>query len=225
MAPKNYYVILGVARSETPAGIRAAYRDLAKKMHPDRTGGEGTAAFQDVVEAYEILSDPGKRKRHNHDLQRAEEFEAMESPRSYADIPRRRVPEEPISIFRRRQDIRPSFEALWDRFERNFTGKHIPKSEHLESLNFNLILTPEEFLTGIDLPVQIPTFRECPECRGAGQVWGFPCISCDCQGIIEEEENVTIRIPPMTRAGTIVEVPLRGLGIHNFYLRLHIYVE
>jgi molecular chaperone DnaJ/curved DNA-binding protein len=40
--------------------------------------------------------------------------------------------------------------------------------------------------------------------------------------MVEEEETVRIRIPPMVRDGTILEVPIRGLGIHNFYLRVYI---
>jgi hypothetical protein len=43
--------------------------------------------------------------------------------------------------------------------------------------------------------------------------------------MIEEEALLRIRIPPMAPPGSIYEVPLRGLGIHNFYLRLHVFVE
>jgi hypothetical protein len=41
--------------------------------------------------------------------------------------------------------------------------------------------------------------------------------------MIEREEVVHILVPPETPSGAIFEVPLRGLGIHNFYLRLHIF--
>ncbi len=40
--------------------------------------------------------------------------------------------------------------------------------------------------------------------------------------MVETEETVHVRIPPRVREGTVCEVPLRGLGIHNFFLRLHI---
>jgi hypothetical protein len=43
--------------------------------------------------------------------------------------------------------------------------------------------------------------------------------------MIESEELLRIRIPPMVPSGSIYEIPLRGFGIHNFYLRLHIFVE
>ncbi len=43
--------------------------------------------------------------------------------------------------------------------------------------------------------------------------------------MIENEERLQIRIPPMAPSGSIHEIPLRGPGIHDFYLRLHVFVE
>lgn len=63
MAAKNYYMVLGVSRQESARGIQEAFRSLAKRYHPDRTGPQGTAAFQDIVEAYQVLSDPARRAR------------------------------------------------------------------------------------------------------------------------------------------------------------------
>lgn len=68
MAVKNYYVVLGVPRSETLDGIRTAYRDLAKRFHPDRVGDEGTRSFQEISEAYGVLSDPERRRAHDREL-------------------------------------------------------------------------------------------------------------------------------------------------------------
>ena len=58
MASRNYYVILGVASTETEQGIRAAFRDLAKRNHPDQIGPSGVASFRDIKEAYDVLGDP-----------------------------------------------------------------------------------------------------------------------------------------------------------------------
>ena len=62
----------------------------------------------------------------------------------------------------------------------------------------------------------------CPVCGGSGREWLFPCTYCREQRMVEGEEIVRIPIPPMVREGTILEVPIRGLGIHNIYLRLSI---
>jgi molecular chaperone DnaJ len=72
MAAKNYYLVLGVSRSESSAGIRARYRDLARALHPDVAGPQSTGAFQEVSEAYTVLADPVARRRYNDELAAAE---------------------------------------------------------------------------------------------------------------------------------------------------------
>lgn len=63
----NYYDILGIKRDATPEEIKNAYRKLAKKYHPDSTGGEDNKEkFQEIQEAYEVLSDPAKRKLYHY---------------------------------------------------------------------------------------------------------------------------------------------------------------
>jgi DnaJ-class molecular chaperone len=68
MATKDYYLVLGVPRDESEAGIRSAFRDLARRHHPDRAGPSGTPHFREVVEAYRVLSDPGLRREHDAEL-------------------------------------------------------------------------------------------------------------------------------------------------------------
>jgi DnaJ-class molecular chaperone len=58
MAAKDYYLILGVTRAGSKSGIREAFRELAKRYHPDHVGSQGTTFFQELVEAYEVLSNP-----------------------------------------------------------------------------------------------------------------------------------------------------------------------
>jgi hypothetical protein len=122
-----------------------------------------------------------------------------------------------MSVLRGFQTIEPSFEALFERFLRNFTGIGVPKGERLEGLNVDVILSPDGAARGGVAPLGVPVFSPCPLCGGSGRDWLFPCTYCQEQGMVEEEETVRIRIPPMVRDGTILEVPIRGLGIHNFY--------
>lgn len=68
MSKRDYYEILGVAKTADEVAIKKAYRGLASKHHPDK-GGD-TAKFQEIQEAYDNLSDPQKREaynRHGHD--------------------------------------------------------------------------------------------------------------------------------------------------------------
>ena len=63
---RDYYEILGTARTATCDEIKKAYRQLALKFHPDRNPGnaEAEVRFKEAAEAYEVLSDPGKRQRY-----------------------------------------------------------------------------------------------------------------------------------------------------------------
>lgn len=203
MPGKTYYMILGVSETETEGGIRAAYLELAKRLHPDVAGEESTLAFQDVAEAYDVLSNPQRREAYNDGLRRTRDGgTSNNAPRG--------PPAEPLvrgchSILGAPEGIRPS--------------------ERLESLNLEVLLTLDEAARGCLISVGVPVFAWCSRCRGTGHDWVFPCLHCQQQGIIESEVPVPVRIPPLVTPGAVFELPLDGLGIHNFFLRLHVFVE
>jgi len=224
MRTKDYYAILGVSTTESPRGIREAFRDLVKRYHPDRIGQQGTPVFQDIIEAYEILSDPERRMHYNQGLRPSEEDVALRPPSIMSNQwlqPDPLVPG-PMSVLRGFQEVHPSVEALFNRFLRNFTGLGVPKGERGEALQVEIILTPDEATHGVIIPLGIPVFSPCPVCGGSGNAWLFPCTYCQAQGVVEEEKPVRIYIPPLVRDGTIMRAPIQELGIHNFYLHLSI---
>src|SRR3954454_12033182 len=64
---KDYYEVLGVPRTASEADIKKAFRKLARQYHPDvaKTKKGAEEKFKEINEAYEVLSDPGKRKKYD----------------------------------------------------------------------------------------------------------------------------------------------------------------
>jgi len=65
MIIKNYYEILGVSYDADSTTIRSAYRELAKKYHPDKSKNKDDTKFKEIVEAYEILKNDSTKKDYD----------------------------------------------------------------------------------------------------------------------------------------------------------------
>ena len=69
---KDHYAILGISPTATPEAIKAAYRRKANLYHPDKNSAEGAALrFREVLDAYEVLSDEGRRKAYDDNRRRS----------------------------------------------------------------------------------------------------------------------------------------------------------
>ncbi len=231
MPKKNYYMILGVSRSESPSGIRTAFRDLARRYHPDVAGSKGTPFFQNVVEAYSVLSDGRRRASYDQGLRDAEDVEpSIKVPvitRSKHEaeplIPEPLVPDR-ISLMRDFEVTQPSREEVLNRFLQNFVADR-PSTRQLDALNLQIRISAEQSMRGGVLTLSVPVFYPCRRCHGEGRIFGYSCSTCGETGLIEEEEDVRIRIPPMVRHGTVFQLPLRGLGVNNLFLQIRILVS
>jgi len=207
MAARNYYVILGVDSDETDQGVRAAFRELVKRYHPDHVGPEGAGAFREVAEAYEVLGDPSRRRQYDASLK----------PGSTRAPPDHLVRD--VSMRRDLVDARPSREALFGRFEKNFTSAAAARGDRVDELSVDVAVSSEEAGRGARLRIGVPVFGRCSRCAGRG------CTACEGTGTVEGERSVAVDLPPMSGRGTTLVLPLTGLGVHNFYLRVRVRVD
>ena len=216
MARKDYYLLLGIPRGESPSGVRKAFRDLARRHHPDHAGPGGTPIFRDVVEAYRVLSDPERRREYDAELGSRIPVHTSSRPRPVLD---------PRELFADRASIRPASEDLFDHILRNFLWPGHPKSERPGPLLCDVALIPEEARRGGVLPLRVPIRELCPDCHGAGHVFGFACRRCDATGHAPSEVTVPLEVPPGVHSGSILELSLDRWGISNLWLRARIYVQ
>lgn len=87
---RDFYAVLGVSRNATDVQIRQRFRELARLRHPDRAAAADKAAaelgFQEITEAFNVLVDPDRRRRHDMDLQRPEPSSSAADPRQLGKV-------------------------------------------------------------------------------------------------------------------------------------------
>jgi len=225
MMRKSYYLVLGVSPTESRGGIRRAFKDLVRRYHPDRAGPQHLGFFKQIVDAYHVLSDPERRRHYDQDFSHGETGAGMLLTPIFTDAGTAGTPLVPEIPMPMRVEInRARFDAALARIAALLSGSGIAPLEQCEGLDVQVILSPEQAATGGTGLIAVPGCSPCWKCSGCGREGLFPCDSCEGEGVIEEEETIRIHIPPGVGDGTLRELPLRGLGVHNFYLRLHIRV-
>ena len=230
---KNYYVILGIPTDADLEEIRAAYRRLAKELHPDYYGRD-SGPFIDLQEAYAVLSDPQRRRAYDKACENRRLISSSDQMRfgeakaeplfTSEPKPEPLFPEQPwtdigdYSLKSSFRTVGPSFEELFDRLWRNFSLSR-PKTERLRSISVEIRISPHEAMQGGRARILVPARLQCPHCRGRGGIGFFDCWRCDGFGFIQGEYPVTITFPAGIVNNYVAEIPLDRLGITNFYLR------
>lgn len=225
---KNYYVILGITSDATLEDVKSAFRRRALELHPDTSGLE-SGPFLELQEAYGVLSDPERRRRydrHTHPIVTrrrrwgpaaepmvrarppAEPLRAAESARGFREFPL-------ADIFAHQS---PSFDELFDRVWSNFDTVSRPKSEGLESLTVEVVLSPEEARLGGRVQVNIPARAACPACGGSSAAGFYECWRCEGHGALTTEYPILVAYPPGLRDGHAAQIPLTRFGIESLYL-------
>jgi molecular chaperone DnaJ len=236
---RDYYEVLSIEKNADGEEIKRAYRRLALKYHPDRNPGDSDAEikFKEAAAAYEILSDPEKRKLYD-------QFghEGLRNARGPAvhDFTRMNV-EDIFSMFNDIFGGAGTFGGAGPR-------RGVARGYDLET---EVVLSLEDVLKGAERevnftrldvceactgsgakkgssPVKCPTcggqgkvqqtgfggmFRmvtACPACRGRGQVIKDFCESCKGKGRMPRKRTISVKIPPGVSDGQAVRVAGEG---------------
>lgn len=175
MSKKDFYTVLGVSRTASQDEIKAAYRKLAMKYHPDRNPGnkEAEEKFKEAAEAYEVLSDTEKRQKYDQFGHAG--FEGMGGGHggSYGGM--------------NMEDIFSSFGDIFgDMFGagksrgRKKTG---PEPLQGHDLQRELEITLKESFTGTKQEIKYHRFFVCESCSGRGMPEGVKAQACTkCHG-------------------------------------------
>lgn len=172
---RDYYDVLGVSPGAGADEIKRAYRQLARRYHPDISGDDRAAAFLEVARAYEVLRDPGRRRSYD----------------SMGHGGRADWLADEVAI-----DF-PSVASVLDRMRDSFFA-----GSRAVSLSAELVLTPQEAFWGALVPLDVPLRRTCPCCGGRGEVWNEWCASCGGVGEVAAAHEMRLRVPAGVREGT-----------------------
>jgi molecular chaperone DnaJ len=221
---RDLYSLLGLESDASMDLIESAYRELVSELYPDRLERD-REIFLRIQKAYSTLTNARRRKAYDEALHGGEKPLNV-TPKTPVEslTPEKTVDLGEVSLTHSFQTIQPSFEQLFDRLWGNFTLLTRPKAETIESLNVEILLSPEEALRGGRVRVLIPSQFKCPACEGRGGVGPFECWRCDGRGIVVGEYPLLVSFPAGI-SGNVVEIPLDRFGIQNFYLRVYFRVS
>ena len=185
---RDYYEVLGVAKTATADEIKSAYRKLAMKYHPDRNPGDKAAEekFKEAAEAYDVLHDPDKRQRYD---QFGHQAFANGHGGGYG----------PGGMSM--DDIFAQFGDIFGgRFGGGFGGfggaagarRSQPRQRRGSDLRIRVKLTLDEIAKGTTKTLKIPTFVKCEHCNGTGAKDGVAfatCQTCHGTGQVTQVQN------------------------------------
>jgi molecular chaperone DnaJ len=175
MSKRDYYEVLGVSRDASDEDLKKAYRRAAMKHHPDRNPGDhaAEAAFKECKEAYETLSDPGKRRMYDAHGHAAFEhgMGGGGGGAGYADM----------------GDI---FGDIFGNIFGGAGGARGPRRG--ADIGYVMELSLEEAVGGIEKQIEIPTLDECDTCHGSGSADGKleTCTTCQGRGQVRFQRGI-----------------------------------
>jgi molecular chaperone DnaJ len=202
---QSYYDVLGVKRGASEKEVRSAYRRLARKLHPDVNPGDSAAEakFKEVTSAYEVLSDPEKRRkydRYGDKWEYADQIEEMQRQRG-ARFPRGNGGFQTFDA----GDLGGVFSTFFGR-----GGAARTTSRRGTDVQQPVEVTLEEAYHGTTRTLELLSQESCPTCGGSGEIAGAPCHTCQGYGQIQRSRRLEVKIPGGAATGSKVRIPHEG---------------
>ncbi|MCD6391343.1 MAG: J domain-containing protein [Dehalococcoidia bacterium] len=210
MASKDYYQILGVNRTASEKEIKQAYRRLARRYHPDINPGDKSAEakFKEINAAYEVLSNPEKRKKYDQfgeQWEYAEQFaKSRGQERVRWDFGRGGTTFEYGDL----SDFGDIFSRLFGDSGIDFRSRRRPRrGQDIES---PVEITLEEAYHGSTRIIQLQTEELCTACGGTGRVGNRVCTICNGTGGKITPKRLEVKIPAGVRDGSRIRIAGEG---------------
>ena len=196
---RDYYDVLGVAPGAGADEIRRAYRQLARRYHPDISGEDRAAAFIEASRAYEVLRDPERRRSYDANLVAGTRADWLGDE---------------VAI-----DF-PSVSSVLDRMRDSFFG-----GAREASLSAEIVLTPHEAFWGTLVPLHVPLRRTCLRCGGRGEVWSDWCAACGGGGEVSAVHEMRLRVPAGVREGARFRFSVTPTGAPQTFVDVRISIR
>jgi molecular chaperone DnaJ len=201
--PSSLYESLGVPKNASQDEIKKAYRKLVRQYHPDKNPGDAAAEarFKEVQTAYDVLSDPEKRKQYDR-------FGSMNG----------RPGPGPTNVDFGDFDLGDIFGGL---FGRGRGREREQRGQRGNDVEVDVRISFEDSLHGLQTTVPVQLELACHTCHGTGAAPGTApkrCPECDGTGVVATSQGLFALQQPCPRCrgnGTIVETPCatcRGTG-------------
>jgi molecular chaperone DnaJ len=208
---KDYYEILGVPRNATQEEIKKAYRKLARKYHPDICKKpECEEKFKEINEAYQVLSDPEKRKLYDMYGHAAFETQAPAGEGGFNETFGRHINLEELfrEVFSGNIFDRIFEEAVFGGRKRG--GRRRYKTpQRGEDIYHTVVLSLEDAYRGTVINIPVDRKVRCPKCGGKGSVGEKACPRCGGSGRLVFRPNpfmvVEETCPTCRGAGVIAQ--------------------
>jgi molecular chaperone DnaJ len=220
MAKRDYYEILGVQKGADEKALKSAFRNQAKKFHPDANPGnkEAEAKFKELNEAYDVLKDPQKKAAYDRFGHQAFE-NGMGGGRGPGPGGAGFGPDFSSSM----SDI---FEDLFGDFMggggggrgRQQRGRGAGGAQRGSDLRYNLEINLTEAFTGKTAQVRVPSSVTCDNCKGSGAKPGTApkqCTTCAGAGVVRSQSGfftVERACPTCQGRGQVISDPCNVCG-------------